>query len=157
MLGPKRFATAVSKALHNDDRRVEGFLHEVKAQAEIDSVLARMDSANVIPMAEHGQARGSVQTPADRRASARPIRSHIDGLPPVLTEILEALVQGPRSRTELNEIARRGQMQLAGALEQLNEWSLARLNAHVTRGHQPVRINPELFDAVEFIVRQQWA
>jgi hypothetical protein len=138
----KRFATAVSKALHNDDRRVEGFLREVKAQADIDLELAAPNSANAIPLVHQ-----RVSVPAGLQ---------IDGLSPVLAEILQALVQGPRSRAELNDIARKGQLQLAGALEQLNEWSLERLNAHLTRGHQPVRINPELFEAAELIVRQQW-
>jgi hypothetical protein len=98
---------------------------------------------------------GSVDAPPDRPAPVAAAKPEIDGLSPVLADILRALVQRPRSRTELNDIARRGRMQLAGALEELNEWSLARLDAHVTRGHQPVRVNPELFDAVELIVRPQ--
>lgn len=151
----KRFATAVSKALHNDDRRVEGFLRQVNLQAEIDSGLASLNGAKLVPLMEHrgvARAADAQSHQCDRVTGAQ---SPIDGLSPVLSEILEALLQRPRSRTELNDIARRGQLQLAGALEQLNEWSLGRLNAHVTRGHQPVRINPEVFDAVELIVTQQ--
>ena len=151
----KRFATAVSKALHNDDRRVDGFLREVKAQADGNSDPARLCSGNIIPSAGSRVVAGSVDAPPDRPAPVAAAKPEIDGLSPVLADILRALVQRPRSRTELNDIARRGRMQLAGALEELNEWSLARLDAHVTRGHQPVRVNPELFDAVELIVRPQ--
>src|SRR2546430_12689240 len=35
-----RFATAISKALHDDDRRVQGLLDELKRQAEIDLPVA---------------------------------------------------------------------------------------------------------------------
>jgi hypothetical protein len=151
----KRFATAVSKALHNDDRRVPGFLQAVNAQVEIDAELASLKSADVIPMDEHRLSPASDTMMPVQSGPAVAGQSHIDGLSPVLAEILEALVQGPQRRTALNDIARTGQLQLAGALEQLNEWSLLKLNACVTRGNDPVRINPEVFDAAELIVRDK--
>lgn len=155
----KRFATAVSKALHSDDRRVASFLQEVEEQARLDAEQGAACAANSLEVVAQNSAANDARSIGEAAASSNSGpstgSSYIEGLPAVLVEIIEALVRGPCSRTELNQIALTGQMQLAGALEQLNEWSLLNLKAHLTRGNHPVRINPVVFDAVELIVRQK--
>jgi hypothetical protein len=154
----KRFATAVSKAVRDDDLLAKSLLREVKEQAVLDSSTLVEAHHNVIAMDDYRQSQGVLsitdESPASRLDKSEATQSRIEGLPAGVADILVALTVRPRSRTELNEIARGRLLQISGALEQLNEWSLVTLGVHVTRGHHTVRINPEAVDAVELMLRQ---
>ena len=117
----KRFATAASKALHHNELRVPHFLTELETQVEIDSELARLRASDAIATTTPAM---TVRVPGPQLKASSPDaarESQIDGLPPLLAEIVEALVHGPQTRSVLNVIARRGHLQIAGALEVLNE------------------------------------
>lgn len=150
----KRFARAVSIALHADDRRVASFLRAVQAQQELGggaSVASEIATAPGQGHAPSARLGGWLAFPAAPTGSpAR--KSPVEGLPLGVAEVLMALMTGPCPRKELNAIAVRHQLQVSGALEQINSWSLAKLKAHATRGHAIVRINPDAFEALELLL-----
>jgi len=147
----KRFATAVSKALHADDRRVKGFLREVHEQASHsrkahDRAGPNLRLSTGVPCETPGPL-------VERLVNAAPSPSPmVEGLPHGLVEILLALLEGPCSRIELNEISLRHQVRVSGALEQLNDWSLQKLKRNATRGHSTVRINPDAYEPLRLLV-----
>lgn len=152
----KRFATAVSKALNTDDRHVSGLLQQVNAHAKARADIIENNGCRSIIDERPGASCARVLY--DRASTGLPRgavpKSSVEGLPVGVAAILEALLVRPRARTELNEISVRCHLQVSGALQQLNEWSLVRFRAKATRGHSTVRINPEVFEALELLVHK---
>ena len=150
----ERFARAISLALHGDDRRVAGFLNEVKAQMKLDEAPHGHRPAQP---GGRGDPEAIAFTPRYQDRSATPFPrpiSRIQGLSAGEADILIALLERARNKRELVEIATARHLQLAGALERVNEWSREEFGVTVTRGQNPVRINPNLYEAIKQRVDQ---
>lgn len=151
----ERFARAISLALHGDDRRVAGFLNEVKAQMKLDEA---PHEHRPTQLGGRRELQAIAFTPRYQDRTATPFprpKSRIQGLSAGEADILIALLERARNKRELVEIATARQLQLAGALERINEWSREEFGLSVTRGRSLVRINPDLYEAIQQRVDQQ--